>query len=397
MSILECMTYSSSIKKRKKALLFIVLGLCCFAFMAGWVHYRVKRIEAKQKRGFQKLANNSSFFLERLGGLPIPVQLRGIPFGEQLGIVREVINIGIRNVTAPYNPAIIKTPDGYDLFFRYDIFNPKLRYALFNSQIGVVSLDSRFQQKEKEFKQIDLQTNYSEDPRIISIQDQLYLFYNRLEEKTPCCRFMCVANLTPDTYEINYNTLLDMNLQWVEKNWSPFEYVGPDQKSCLLLEYQINPRKLIELPNPQVNEITNIPIPASFAYLNLVWEKKWGKIKGGTPSLLIGDDYLGFFHSWFIDDCKRSWYVIGAYTFAAKPPFQLTRISGYPLLFKNIYETPPINTASLDKRVIFPSGFILEKNKDQELISLVCGENDAGVKVIIIDKENLINNLVHLQ
>jgi predicted GH43/DUF377 family glycosyl hydrolase len=397
MSILDRISDVPSLKKKSLALLWIIVGLCCFATMIGWVRHRVKRIEAKQKREFQKLVKTSPFFSECLGGLPIPAQLRGVPFGEQLGIVRDIIHVDIRNVIAPYNPTIVKTSNGYDLFFRYDVPNPKLKYALFNSRIGVVSLDSGFQQKEKEFKRINLQTDYSEDPRILSIQDQLYLFYNRLEEETPHCRFMCVANLEPNTYEINYSTTLDMNLECVEKNWSPFAHIGLDEKPHLFMEYRINPRKLIELPNPQINEIKNISVPASLAYLNLAWEKKWGKISGGTPSLLIGDEYLSFFHSWFIDDLKRYWYVMGAYTFAAKPPFQLTSMSSYPLLFKSIYETPPINTSSLDKRVIFPSGFVVEKNKDRELIHLVCGENDAGIKVVTIDKEKLIHNLVRFQ
>lgn len=390
----ERLSYKST---KRKAFLWVVLGLLCFAVVIGWVRHRVKKLEAKQKVQIQKLSQKSPFFLEQLAGLPIPSQLRGIPLAEQLGIVRDIIKVDIRKVLAPYNPTLVKTSNGYDLFFRYDIPNPKLKYSYFNANIGVVSLNSQFQQQNKEFKQLDLKTNYSEDPRVLSIQNQLYLFYNQLNEETPHCRFMCVANLDPDTYEVNYRTTLDMNLQWVEKNWSPFEYIGPDQQSHLLAEYRINPRKLVELPNPQVNEIKNIPVPASAAYLNLAWAQKWGEIKGGSPCLLVDNEYLGFFHSWFIDDSKCFWYVMGAYTFAAEPPFHLTSMSTHPILFKEIYETPLINTASLNKRVIFPSGFVIEKKEGREWIYLACGENDAGIKIVVLDKEKLIHSMARFQ
>jgi hypothetical protein len=84
---------------------------------------------------------------------------------------------------------------------------------------------------------------------------------------------------------------------------------------------------------------------------------------------------------------------MGAYTFNAAPPFNLTGISKYPILFKEIYETPFANTACIEKRVIFPSGFVLENQNGRELIQLACGENDCGIKIVTIDKENLLKSL----
>ena len=60
-----------------------------------------------------------------------------------------------------------------------------------------------------------------------------------------------------------------------------------------------------------------------------------------------------------MDENRLVWIVMEAYTFSATPPFNLTGISKYPILFRGIYETPFTNTASIDKRVIFPSGFVL--------------------------------------
>ncbi len=390
----ELSPYLKKEKKRGSVWLAIFAIVCCVG-VAGWFHQRIHRIEHKQKAIHRsiKMLEYGIASGPSLGKVPVPSRLAGIPYGEDLGVVLAVKSIDIRSVTAPYNPGLIKSASGYDLFFRYDVINPRLEYAPFSSRIGVVPLNHQFEQGDKEFKRIDLQTEYADDPRVLLIGDQLYLFCNLLNESNPKCRFMCAANLDQSSYAVNYSTILDMNLKWVEKNWSPFEYIGEDQKAHLLLEYQITPRKVLELPNPQVNEIKNVTLPSESAYFSLPWSEKWGEIRGGTPAVRIDDEYLGFFHSFFIDDNKLVWYVMGAYTFNAHPPFNITGISKYPILFKEIYETPFMNTASVGKRVVFPSGFVIEKQKGRELIHLACGENDCGVKIVTIDKDKLIKNM----
>jgi predicted GH43/DUF377 family glycosyl hydrolase len=370
--------------------------IVCSLGFSGWLFHHMRKLESKQKvirRSLKMMGHETHFSTERLGNAIVPARLAGIPFGEDEKIILSVKDVNIRNVTAPYNPCMIESSSGYDLFFRYDVINPKLLHANFSSRVGVVSLDRRFEQQDREFTRILLGSEYTDDPRVLMIEDELYLFYNQLDENLPKCRFMCAANLDKNTYNVKYKTTLDMNLSCVEKNWSPFEYVGNDQKPRLFLEYKINPRKLLELPNPQINELNNIHVPAKTAYISLPWESKWGKISGGTPSKKIGDEYLGFFHSWFTDENNLVWYVMGAYTFNAAPPFNLTGISKYPILFKEIYETPFANTACIEKRVIFPSGFVLENQNGRELIQLACGENDCGIKIVTIDKENLLKSL----
>jgi predicted GH43/DUF377 family glycosyl hydrolase len=108
----------------------------------------------------------------------------------------------------------------------------------------------------------------------------------------------------------------------------------------------------------------------------------------------VGGEYLGFFHSCFMDQKSNLlWYVMGAYTFEDQAPFRITGISPYPILFKDIYQTPIIHTGCIEKRVIFPSGYILEKQGDKELIHLACGENDCSVKIVTIDKDKLIQGM----
>jgi len=392
------------ISLKNKSINWSVLAMICILLCSigiiGSFHHRMRKLESKQtniRRSVKTLEYGTASSTQCLGKVPIPTRLSGVPFAEDAKIVLAVKEVNIRNMTAPYNPSLIESSSGYDLYFRYDVINPKLEHAPFSSRIGVVPLNHQFEQRDREFTRIQLQSEYADDPRVIMIGDKLYLFCNRLDENYPKCRFMCAANIDRNTYTVNYSTTLDMNLHWVEKNWSPFEYIGKDKKPRLFLEYRINPRKLLELPNPQFNELKNVTVPAEAAYLSLTWSGKWGEISGGAPAKNIGGEYLGFFHSWFTDENRLVWYVMGAYTFNAAPPFNLTGISKYPILFKGIYETPFINTASIDKRVIFPSGFVVENQDDRELIHLACGENDCSVKIVTLDKEQLLKSMLRFE
>ena len=67
---------------------------------------------------------------------------------------------------------------------------------------------------------------------------------------------------------------------------------------------------------------------------------------------------------------------MGAYTFENQPPFNLTSISKYPILYRGIYETTHSATAPLNKRVCFPCGFVLEKSQDEARIHVALGENE---------------------
>lgn len=358
-------------------------------------HKELKRLGRKQdvnRRLIKKLQKGVLGTTYYLGRIPVPARLAAIPYGEDSGLILGVKQVNIHNIDFPYNASLIPSASGYELFFRYDVISLASEHAPFYSRIGVVHLNSQFDQEDKEFKRIDLQTEYAEDPRVLLVEDKLYMFYNALNTKKMKNRSMYVANLDRTSFDVNYSTVLEMNLQWIEKNWSPFEYTGMDQKSRLFIEYQISPRKLLELSDPQVGKMEHLTLPQEVSYLPLFWSNEWGQIRGGTPAQKIGNEYLGFFHSSFSEN-GVIWYVMGAYTFEAHPPFCITGISNYPILFRTIFETPYVNTAPLHKRVIFPSGFVLEKKNGQELIHLACGENDSSVKIITLDKEKLMKSM----
>lgn len=382
--------------KQPKRILWIMLliALCTGGALAIFQKElgKIKKKEKSLRHSIRKL-QHQTIVADCLGKVPIPLQLANIPFADDTGVVLGVKTIPIRNVASPHNPSLIKSPSGYDLFFRYDLLTSKAKHIPYYSHIGVASLDARFEQTNEEFKKIPLFSNYAEDPRALVVGDQLYLTYNMLDESNLRCRCMALANLDRQTFDVHYTTILDMNLQWAEKNWGPFEYRDEKDAPKLMFEYQISPRTLFSLPDPKKNLLSPFPLPREVAYCSLPWAKTWGQLRGGTPAQKIGDEYLAFFHSSFKGHNGLVWYVMGAYTFQAKPPFAITGMSPYPILFRTIFDTPISNTAEHYKRVIFPSGFVLDKQGDREVVHLACGENDCAVKIVTFDKEKLLESL----
>jgi predicted GH43/DUF377 family glycosyl hydrolase len=336
---------------------------------------------------------NNAFPL--MGGMPIPPQLRNIPLAESDGIVVDVKKIALRDIVAPYNPSIIEQGDRFFLFFRYDVFNRKCPFP-FYTNIGCAELDKQFNQTEKDVARIDTKSKFSEDPRIFKVGEEFFLTYNDLSFSPTKRRTIHVASLNLQDLSIGYITNLDIQRGPVEKNWIPFEYAEPGQAPHLYFEYERIPRNVFKVPDTKVNQIEQI-VQAHQGTINQYhWPITWGKTRGGTPARRIGDEYLAFFHSSFRDDEDISWYVMGAYTFEAKPPFRITSISHYPILFKGIYDSPPLNTANPALRCIFPAGFALENRDGRELIHVACGENDAAIKIVTIDQEVLLKSMKKL-
>lgn len=95
-----------------------------------------------------------------------------------------------------------------------------------------------------------------------------------------------------------------------------------------------------------------------------------GEIRGGTNPVRIGDEFLTFFHSSTPWVGKKRQYHMGAYTFEAKPPFRITRITPRPLLSGS----PQDYWLPGKPACIFPCGALL---KGKEWL-VVGGSNDIS-------------------
>jgi predicted GH43/DUF377 family glycosyl hydrolase len=334
-------------------------------------------------------------FLPLLGNLSIPFDLQTTPLANKTGLVLDSKKIEIRGVSAPYNPSMIAQNNGYLLFFRFDVLDRESRYG-FYTYIGSCELDANFEQTEKEFTVIDTGTKSSEDPRAIQVGKEIYLVFNDFQmDGYPGSRSMHIGKLNLQESKLEFSTDLDLQIKSVEKNWVPFERVE-NGKSEIYFEYYLNPQKIMKLPNPEANSLVHLQYPGSSIIPKMFWPLTWGEPRGGSIASLINDQYLGFFHSSFEDAHKIIWYVIGAYTFDKDPPFRVTGISHYPILFEGIYDSPHMNTAETRKRVLFPGSFTEGMKDGKEVLFLCCGENDSSIKLITIDKQILLKTLKRL-
>lgn len=326
---------------------------------------------------------------------PLPDQLeRCLALNKANNLVFDVKKIEIRGLSYFYNASLIEHGDSYRLFFRVD--TPHI--PPFVSHIGCVELDREFNQTEKEYTIVDTGSSSSEDPRALYVGDELWLIYNDSGSHPSAHRVMHAASIDKETLEVLNVSELNIGLKPVEKNWTPFAgNLEGSEDPQLFFEYLISPQSILHLPNDSEKEIYFLqPIPSNFKN-ELFWPKAWGQMRGGTPARKISEDeYLAFFHSSFCDGAGVRWYIMAAYTFEAKAPYKINKVSSYPIVFEGAYDTPSYRN---DLKVLFPSGFVIENRDQKEIIHVSCGENDMGVKIITLDKEALLKSLqpaVHL-
>ena len=373
-------------------IVFVVLFVCALVYV-DFIGKEVRSLKKKTKRYSHFLGSAAKGqFTPPFGKIVVPSPLQPLPFGEDSGLILGVKDIVVRNVIAPYNATMIEDGEGYLLFFRYDLIQKKLP-GNFVTYVGCAKLDSNFQQTAEEFRKIDTGSDFSEDPRVLTVGNSLYLVYNDVHPTNHTCRTMRIGKFNLNESKLEFVTDLDLQIKPVEKNWVPFEYVenGVPQ---FYLEYSLNPHKILKVEDPRVSAITHLIFPNFSLCHKFFWPSAWGEyVKGGSPAKKIGNAYLGFFHTFFVDEYKTAWYTMGAYTFEENPPFRINAVSHYPILYKGIYNSPPINTADPTKRVVFPGGFVEREIDGKKVIHLVCGENDCSIKVITFDKNLLLESM----
>jgi len=325
----------------------------------------------------------------------VPRELLGIPFAETKGIVLDIKNVVLNDIVAPYNASLLEDSEGFLLFFRYDVIKPWALPLGFHSYIGTVHLDHNFKQDSPSIT-LDTGSNHSEDPRATKINGQIYLSYNDEHPDNLLCRSMHLAKFNTERKALESFRHFNPHLQTVEKNWTPFEYTH-NKKPELCFEYRMSPHVIIHVPNAIDSSPTFMLPPEEMAPTCFPWSSIWGAPRGGTGARKLDDCYLSFFHSSFRDEDNLVWYVMGAYTFELTYPFRITAVSHHPILFRGIYNSPRLNTASPALRAIFPCGFALENREGRALIHLACGENDSAVKVLTIDQDALLKSLKKIQ
>lgn len=323
---------------------------------------------------------------------------RSLIFGPELfdlqemeqDFVLETKRIEIPGFPDAFNPSIIQWDGSLLLSFR--IYGAKRS----THGIGLIRLDQDCNiLGEPQILSIPFEDDYChmkrQDPRLIELGGHLYMVYNNhLKTVTDReIRRMFAAEIQFDgeqffveKSDIFLNFEGEM-LTRTEKNWVPFEYDG-----SLLFAYSINPHRILR-------PIFGTSNCESVATSQITTDWNWGALRGGSPALRIGDEYLAFFHSSKNLPTVHSkgktmlHYFMGAYTFSAEPPFAITRMSPGPLVGAHFYDGPAYKTWK-PLRVVFPSGYVMLG----DTIWLSYGKQDHEVWVAKIDKTRLLDSLI---
>jgi len=174
--------------------------------------------------------------------------------------------------------------------------------------------------------------NGIEDPRIFMFNNEEWIIGNCLgshEQPHPCINAMCIFKLSdPDnTFKILSPPLDVDNLQR-QKNWSPIEYNGK-----LLCEYSIEPHIILEI-DINTGMTTKIydsgPFTNNESFTKDITNEK--SLRGGASPILIDNYYLSIGHI-RVNDSPNYYHFF--YTFEAKPPFKMIKISKFFKLYNN--------------------------------------------------------------
>lgn len=191
--------------------------------------------------------------------------------------------------------------------------------------------------------------------------------------------------LLSDSFETDFN---DRNWQ---KNWVEFVYEDEiymirniSNMSTVKVLHEILQRKQQGMAVEIVHEIQ-----MNECYMDKIkWNDRYGVLRGGSPALLIGNEYLAFFHSNDnrVHACGLRNYYFGAFTFSSEPPFTLTGVSQYPIADNN---NKNLNNAFADvarlSSVIFPMSFFLQDKHNNTIDHTLYKprDHDDGTVVVV--------------
>lgn len=300
-----------------------------------------------------------------------------------------VRDIKPEGVTAALNPSIVSDGvGGFVVSFRVDDFAADF-LSVFQSKVGILRLDAGFNVVPGVFF-LDSASTSRQDGRLFRHQGQTHLLYNDIP---PFERFrtLALASLKrdDDSWKLFNDSSLEAHPTRVEKNWSPFSFVDGAGQQHLLMSYSVQPHRVLKVVGHDVVEFSKCD-------RQLPW--KWGSVRGGTPAIRIGDEFLSFFHSVHVDEVYGyRWYVFGAYTFESKPPFCMKRISPSPVVFKELYSSLHLQPKSVVGRIAFPAGLEVGSFEGREALIVTYGDSDAASKILILDREKFLNSLLAVE
>jgi predicted GH43/DUF377 family glycosyl hydrolase len=293
-----------------------------------------------------------------------------------------------------FNPSLYKIDTGFILTFRYC---PDEQNQHWVSYIGIIKLDESLNpigsQKLLNTRPRRTKTpSQAEDGRIFSFNDKVYMIYNDnvdtmyFHHGIRRDMFMVELIQTEEGYQLSAPLKLiheeNYSKSLHQKNWVPFQW-----ENTLQFSYSLAPHVVL---TPSLRNGVCTTTYTTEPELN--W--KYGNPRGSTPPILVDGEYLAFFHSSYKTKSETSYdqkmwhYFMGAYTFSAQPPFEITKISDKPIMDPSFYTRSYRN-----KRVVFPGGFVVSGPR----IHVAYGKDDCEIWIATLDKEELMKSLVPIK
>lgn len=235
-----------------------------------------------------------------------------------------------------------------------------------------------------------------DDPRVFAIGDRLGMVHvqGHYWGRGRFATSVCVSMLDPDGAprrsflprygkNVNFGVSDQTPLVASEKNWTPFVRDGE-----LYMAYTLNPLNILRYET----QTDTVSLAGSSRFDQSFW--KHGRfLAGGTPLLLRGDEYAGFFHSWtqlLPTRVTPRTYHVGYIAISKDPPHRVTRMSERPLLTAQPDRTQDLRRRKFYRRpnVVFPGGWI-ERNGE---VILSAGWQDCRCRFYVFSWDEILGN-----
>ncbi len=196
-----------------------------------------------------------------------------------------------------------------------------------------------------------------EDPRLFVFRDTLYMAFAGVEWVGGRVSVAQMVAQLDSKYQVTriWEPAYANRTRPMEKNWQFFQH-----DSELYCVYGI-------APDHKILHIDSMTGDAKLSH-STPTPTKWsgGLLRGGCPPVRVGTEYYHWFHGFNKtkrDDTLGSWYdySVGVYTFDAKPPFKVRRMTPHPVWLGDPSKLD-LNVTK-DKSVIYPCGVVLDGDK----------------------------------
>lgn len=307
-----------------------------------------------------------------------------------------------------FNCSIVEAYGKVFLLYRFE--KP---YGDYNTSIAISELDHNFYPIQGTSKVIDPvrwggKVRTYDDPRAFVHNGDLYFMYCsgmlvpieggfRWGSHLALARYgreeMINGQWLPD-YAKNLNISNGKGKQLLqEKNWTPFCHKGK-----IRFAYTINPLKIIEMDLGSTMSVLPCKEVSTTQFTDKFWVPKHGEfLGGGTPLHPVGEEYVGFFHSYKDDksgkpNCRT--YNFGFFAISKEEPHRVTRMSKVPIMTAKLDEKRDLRGPSPWKpNCVYPCGWIERNGK----VYVSAGWQDCRCELIELTWAEIEKNVIEVK